>query len=179
MVAEITRLGADTKRFEAGERTYIVHDSLTVDGFQRLEELRVEMEAGNTVGDLLKLIKKAYDAANKGRLADASVAIYDALNINERIIEGRPQAWLLALTLFVRPEGSDLSTWNEAEATEWINEWNAAGYAVPDLFKLAYANRARLDTDFLASSPDISDAGKNESEESEQAQAGPNSARSR
>lgn len=179
MVAEITRLGADTKRFEACGRTYIVHDSLTVDGFQRLEELRVEMEAGNTTGDLLKLLKTAYDAANKNRLADAAVAIYNALNINERIIEGRPQAWLLALTLFVRPEGSDLSTWNEADATEWVNEWNAAGYAIPDLFNLAYANRARLDTDFLASFPDTFTDGKKESEEGAEAQAGPNSAQSR
>jgi len=44
---------------------------------------------------------------------------------------------------------------------------------------LAYANRARLDTDFLASFPDTFTDGKKESEEGAEAQAGPNSAQSR
>lgn len=168
MVA-IQRLGPDTKRFEAKGRTYIVHESLTVDAFQHLEELRVEMEAGNTTGDLLKLLRTAYEAANKNRLADSAVAIYNALNIGERIIEGRPQAWLLALTLFVRPEGSDLSNWTESDATEWIHDWNEEGYSVADLFTLAYVSRERLDTAFSASFQDTSDAGN----ESEEGQAGP------
>lgn len=159
MAEQITRLGEGTRSFQAGGRTYIVHESLTVDGFQRLEELRVEMEAGNGVGDMLKLTQKAYDLLNKGKVADAAVSLYNCLNIQERIVDGRPQAWLLALTLFIRPEGSDLASWTEAEATEWINEWSGAGLAVSDLFNLAYACRERLDTDFLASFPATSTAG--------------------
>lgn len=156
MAEQIQRLTGETRRFEAGGKTYLVHDTLTVDGFQRLEELRVEMEAGNTVGDLLKLTQKAYDACNKNKLADAAVHLYNALNIEERIVEGRPAAWLLALTLFVRPEGADLSRWTEAEAAEWIEDWNKEGYAVSDLFSLAFACRDRLDTGFSFSFPDTS-----------------------
>lgn len=175
MAAELQRLGPDTRRFEAKGVPFVVHESLTVDGFQKLEELRVEMEAGNTTGDLLKLLRTAYEAANKNRLADAAVAIYNAINIGERIIEGRPQAWLLALTLFVRPEGSDLGAWSEAEATEWLRDWSEEGYAVSDLFTLAYACRERLDSAFLASFPATSDGGN----ESEKEQAGPNNDKSR
>ena len=163
MVEQLTRLTGDTRRFKAGDRMYQVHESLSVDGFQRLEELRIEMEAGNTIGDLIKLTKQAYELLNKGKMADAAVTLYNAINIEERIIEGRPQAWLLALTLFVRPEGSDLSAWSESEATEWINDWNQEGFAVGDLFTLAFACNNRLDTGFSLNFPDIS-VNPNESE---------------
>lgn len=174
MAEQITRLGAGTRSFEANGRTYIVHESLTVDGFQRLEELRVEIEAGNGVGDMLKLTQKAYDLTNKGKLADAAVALYNCLNVQERINDGRPQAWLLALSLFVRPEGADLSTWTESDAAEWIADWTQEGFAVSDLFNLAYACREQLDTDFLASFPATSTGGTG-SDGGGQAQAEPKS----
>lgn len=171
MAEQIQRLTGETRRFEAGGKTYVVHDTLTVDGFQHLEELRVEMEAGNTVGDLINLTKKAYDACNKNKLADAAVHLYNALNIEERIVDGRPAAWLLALSLFVRPEGADLSRWTEAEAAEWIADWNNEGYAVSDLFSLAFACRDRLDTGFSFSFPDTSvRAGKSEDQSMQEAE---------
>jgi len=163
MVEQIQRLTGDTRRFEAGGRWYQVHDTLTVDGFQHLEELRIEMEAGNTVGDLIKLTKQAYTLLNQGKMADAAVSLYNALNIEERVLEGRPQAWLLALTLFVRPEGADLSKWSESEAAEWIKEWNEEGYSVTDLFNLAFSVREKLDTGFSLNFPDTSvEAGESE-----------------
>lgn len=164
MVEQIQRLTGETRRFEAGGRWYQVHDTLTVDGFQHLEELRIEMEAGNTVGDLIKLTKQAYTLLNQGKMADAAVSLYNALNIEERVLEGRPQAWLLALTLFVRPEGADLSKWSESEAAEWIKEWNEEGYSVTDLFNLAFSVREKLDTGFSLNFPDTSvEAGESES----------------
>lgn len=159
MVEQIQRLSEGTKAFQANGKEFIVHDTLTVDGYQRLEELRVEMEAGNSVGDLLSLTKKAYDLCNKGKLADAAVALYNAINIEERILDQRPAAWLLALTLFVRPRGADLSKWSEVDATEWIKDWEEEGIGAPDLFKLAFAANKALDIAFTHNSPDISTNG--------------------
>lgn len=150
------RLGDNTRAFEANGRKYIVHETLTVDGFQRLEEIRIEMEVGNTAGDLLRHLQKAYELLNTQKFADASVTIYNAINIGERISAQKPPAWLLALTLFVRPEGSDPSRWDEQEAEKWIEDWNAEGYAIDDLFTLAFASRMRLDSGFLRSSRNTS-----------------------
>jgi hypothetical protein len=151
---EIKRLKEDTRRFEANGKTYVVHESLTMDAFKIYDELRVEMEAGNTVGDMLGLLKTAYELLNKNKLADAAVCIYNAINVSERIESKRPQAWAYALTLFVRPDGHDLTSWNEADALGWIEDWNAEGYAVDDLFILAVACKSKLDTGFLRSFPD-------------------------
>lgn len=169
----LKRLDENTRAFEANGHRYIVHESLNVDGFQRLEELRIEMETGNTAGDLLKALQKAYSLLNAQKFADASVTIYNAINIGERIQSGKPPAWLLALTLFVRPEGSDLATWDEQQAESWTADWNAEGYAVTDLFTLAFASRTRLDSGFLRNSPGISEEPtESESEQNENAEPG-------
>jgi hypothetical protein len=102
---------------------------------------------------MLALLQKSYDLLNKNKLADAAVCIYNAINVSERIKDGRPQAWLFALTLFVRPEGHDITKWVEADARGWIDDWNAEGYAIADLFALATACKSQLDTDFLRSFP--------------------------
>lgn len=152
------RLDENTRAFFANGKKYLVYDDLTVADFQRLEELRVEMEAGNTAGDLIKLIGKAYELLNTQRFADASVAMYNALNISERIATKKPPAFLVALTLFVRPEGSAIPDWNETDAEQWIEDWNAEGYGITELFDLAFATRMRLNSGFLRSSHDTSSA---------------------
>lgn len=154
---EIKRLDDKTRAFMANGRRYVVHENLTVEGFQRLEELRVEMEAGNSAGDLLKLLQKAYGLLNAQKYADACVTLYNAINIGERVNAGKYPAWIMALTLFVRPEGADLSVWDEQEAERWVADWNAEGYAATDLFGLAFASRIKFDSGFLSNSPDTSD----------------------
>lgn len=156
MVTEIKRLPEDTRSFQAGDKKYIVHDLLSFDAYVRLEELEVEILSGNTPRDMTGLLKKAYDCLNTHRFADASVHIYNSLNIGERIQAGKPPAWIMALTLFVRPEGSDLAVWEEAEALQWIEDWNNEGYAPNDLFTLACVCRNRLDIAFAHNSQDIS-----------------------
>lgn len=125
---------------------------LTADGYAKLEELRIEMETGNSAGDLLKLIGKVAGHLRKNNIYDASVVNYNAANIAERINDKRKPAWLLTLTLFVRPEGADLSKWDESEAASWVDDWSAEGYSVSDLFTLANTCQTAFAGDFLRNS---------------------------
>jgi hypothetical protein len=153
MAENIVRLPENCKAFMAGGKRFIVHETLTVEGYAKLEELRLEMETGNTAGDILKAIGKVAGHLQKNNVYHASVVTYNAANAAERIVEGRKAAWLLTLTLFVRPEGADLSAWSEAEAGAWIDEWTAEGIAVDDLFMLANACQTAFVAAFLRSSP--------------------------
>lgn len=157
MAETIERLNENTKSFSAGGKKYLVHDSLTADGFQQLEEFRVEIECGNSTADLQKNLQASYALLNQGKMADASVKLYNSINITERVIDGRRPAWLLALTLFIRPEGANLNEWSEPEAESWIKDWTEAGYAIDDLFTIAYACQKKLDSGFLRHFPDISE----------------------
>lgn len=171
MTEKIRRIKDGAKSFTgASGRRYLVHPTLTAEAFQKLEEFRIEIECGNDAAALIKLFASVVTALQKNDIYTASVAAYNALNIAERIKDERPPAFMLALTLFVRPEGADLTQWDEAEAAEWIADWNAAGYAVDDLFSLAYACQTRLDFAFTRNFRDISDQ-PSESEKSGQKEA--------
>ncbi len=144
-------------------KKYIVRHTVSADEFKILEELRIEIECGNSVGDLIRLHAKAVAALQKNDVFNASIALYNATNVAERIQEGREPAWLLALTLFVKPEGYD-GRWNEPEASEWIADWH--NYDSQDLFSLAVICRAEYDSGFMRNFPDTSDLPNESSGES-------------
>ena len=85
MVTEIKDLPHDVKEFTANGRRYIVHETLTADGFQMMEELRLEIETGTTAAELVKTIGKATVALSKNNVYDASVHLYNATSSAERI----------------------------------------------------------------------------------------------
>ena len=170
MVTEIKDLPPDVKEFTANGRRYIVHETLTADGFQMMEELRLEIETGTTAAELVKTIGKATVALSKNNVYDASVHLYNATSSAERIQQKIPHPLLLTLTLFVRPEGSDLSTWNPAEAATWIQDFNEEGYNINSLFIKADACREGFVSNFTRNSPDIFQT-EEESEEATEQQA--------
>jgi len=147
----IKRIPEGAKSFEANGKKFILHESLTVSGWEKSEELRLELEVGSTVKDLVGQIKEAYEHLDKSKPASAAIVLYNAISGAERIVEGRPHPLLFLLTLFARPEGSK-DEWTEAEATEWINDFKIEGYAVTDLFMLAGSTLKTFALDWQLSS---------------------------
>ena len=114
-------------------RRYIVRSMVNTDAYAILQQLELEIQSGHSVGDIIKLQGKAIKALqNNGDVYNASVHLYNATNAAERIRERMPTAWLLELTLFARPEGSDVTEWDEAQAREWISDWG--NYSLTSLF---------------------------------------------
>lgn len=64
-----------------------------------------------------------YALLNEGKFADASVKQHGVVHGTIRIEEKRKHPLLLICSLFITAPGEDVSTWNEAEATEKINDW--------------------------------------------------------
>lgn len=156
MTKEIKDIPENAKELTANGRRFIIHDKLTVDSYQRMEEFRLEIETGTSAGAAVKTIGQVVNALKKNDVYTAAVHAYNATAAVERISEQMPHPLLLTLTLFVRPEGSDLSKWNESEAISWLEDFNAEGYSVTDLFILADSCRSAFVSNFLRSSPDIS-----------------------
>ena len=157
MVTEVKRIIDDNvKEFQANGKKFIIHEKLTFDGFQMLEELRFELQAGTSAGDVIKGQTKAIGALQKGDFYNATVHLYNAQSAAERINEKIPHPLLLILTLFVRPEGSDLRKWEQAEAQSWINDFNEEGIAADDLFRLAGYCILGTDSELALNSQSIS-----------------------
>lgn len=126
--------------FMANGRKYLIHNSLTVERFERFEDLQIQVSLGVDFRTLHGNIKEAYDVLNsrEGRLADASVILNDVLQGVSRIRNNRPVPTLMLCTLFICREGEDRAKFDEAEAIEKINDWRAEGYSVADFFSLAF-----------------------------------------
>ncbi len=148
---EFKKLDPSARVIEANGKTFIVHHNLTEYGYEMMEALRLEMETGSSAGDLVKNIGKAVNSLRTNNVYEASVILYNATSGAERIANKTPHPLLLTLTLFVRPQGSDLTTWNEAEAIEWLNDFNKEGFGITDLFLLADACRMAFAQGFLHS----------------------------
>lgn len=166
MATKIKYLPENVKSFETASRKYIVHDNLTEEGMAQLELFRVEMEAGMSPSDMRKSILKGWQFQEKGQFGSASVHFYNAISASDMTEDRRKAIIMLILTLFARPEGSNISHWDEAEATQWIEDWNEDGYASTDLFRLAAACQQTYASAFRHSSPMSSE---NESPQSESA----------
>lgn len=154
---EVKRLPENARSFQANGKTYIIHELLTLDAYRKLEELRIEIQAGTGPAGVLSLANRAYTALNASKFADASVILYNLINAAEPVAEGRPPLFMLALTLFARPEGSDVTQWNQAEAEEWLKDWNAEGYSASDFFALASSRIIGYTEFFAVSIRDISE----------------------
>jgi hypothetical protein len=132
----LKNIAPDANSFEANGHKYIIHPSLGIERFRHFERLQVIAGFGADYATLYKRVAGAYDQINKMRVGDASVQMNAILEGSKRPIEGRQHPLLLICTLFIAREGDDLTAWNEAEATERINDWAEAGYDVGDFFAL-------------------------------------------
>ena len=170
MVTELKRLPENATTFEAGGQTFTVHSSLSLDGYQWMEELSIESEAGDSAAGMLKNQQAVYELMNKGRWADAPVKLYNSIAASERITERQFSARLLIFTLFCRPQGADLSKWNRDEAAAWLNLINEEGYDSSDLFSRAIGFQQHYLSNsfpsFLTTSESENDGGGPQPEES-------------
>ena len=163
---EITRLPETARQFTANGKTFIIHESTTVDGYTALEELKIRAATGDTATALLERLQEVYDLMNKGRFADAAVAMYNTIDAGEKIAAKRPHSLLLQLTIFARPLGHDVREWSEELAMTWIDDWQQEGIDVTDLFSQAGGSLMRFQLASSLNSRNTSEFG-NESEEGE------------
>lgn len=137
IVTEIKKLDENAKSIEANGKKYIVHESLVESAYEIMDNLMIEMATGGSAGQLVTALGKIITAMDSSKFYTASTVAYNALSTAERINQGIPHPMLRIFTLFVRPQGSDIRVWNEAEAIEWLSDFNEEGYGVDSLFNAA------------------------------------------
>jgi hypothetical protein len=116
---------------------YEIKYSLTVERWKAYEKLQNHFAFGLAFEEIEGKIKQSIDYANQGKGIEAWNIIY---NLREGIayrLEDRQHPALLLLSLFIVAPGEDLTTWNEADQTTKIENWNKEGYDVNDFFLLA------------------------------------------
>lgn len=89
-----------------------------------------------------------YTLLNEGRFADAAVKQHGVVHGSIRIDERRKHPLMLICSLFIAAPNEDLTTWNEAEAAEKINDWSNVDMAFFGITKHILQDFTFSDTDF-------------------------------
>ena len=137
MVGEVKRLTLEDGVFKTDKHTYTIHDMLSVERFERYEELQIKMAWNMGFAELHALIGQAIELGNKGKGVEAwakVVGLRDALN--ERLTD-RVHPALLLCTLFFLREDEDPKKLDEKIAKEKIQDWRDYGFAIQDFFVVA------------------------------------------
>lgn len=131
---QLKQIPPGANSFEANGKKYLIHNSLSVARFRKLHELQVIAGFGADYQTLYQTLKDVYNLLEEPKLASASVKINGVLEGIARELNKQYHPLLLICTLFMCPEGSDITRWNEAEAGECIEDWNTEGYDIQGFF---------------------------------------------
>lgn len=124
--------------FNANGRRYIVRTSLTVERFEKFEELQAEVGFGVDFANLFGQMRKAYDYLNEGQQADASVVLYNAMHGIKNFLDKRINEVLHLCALYICREGEDVTAYDEALILDKVNDWKKEGIEMENFFGLAF-----------------------------------------
>ena len=135
---EIKRLPLDVKEFEANGRKYHVSKMLSVERWRQYEDLQPLIGFGRSFQDIFDSVKKAYEALQAPKIADASVILHNILTGIKEKLDGRHDPALQICALFINAEGEDEKVYDEEVMKSKIEDWQKEGYAIQDFFSLAW-----------------------------------------
>lgn len=135
---EVKKLPLDVKTFEANGRKYHVSKMLSVERWRHFEDFQALVGFGRSFDDIFQNVKKAYEALQHPKIADASVVLHNILTGIKEKLDQRHHPALMMCTLFVNYEGEDERIYNEDIMNRKIEDWQEEGYDVNSFFSLAW-----------------------------------------
>lgn len=143
MVESEKRITLDANSFEAGGKKFIIHSSVPIDFYERMDELQVQARYGKSFADLHRAYVKWVELKNAKKDFDADVQLRNVFEGVARGVNKQQDPLILICTLFCWPEGVPRISWSEEAANETIKLWSEEGYPVEDFFNLALQFVAR------------------------------------
>jgi len=135
---EVRRLPLGTKAFEANGKKYHVSNTLSVERWRYFEDFQAMVGLGRSFQDVFDNVKKAYEALQHPKIADASVILHNILvGVGEKLEERHDPALMLC-ALFINEEGEDERVYDLEKMNDKIKNWQKEGYAMADFFSLAF-----------------------------------------
>jgi len=155
MVEAEKRIPISANSFEAGGKKFIVHSSVPIDFYERMDELQVQARYGKSFADLHRAYIKWVELKNAKKDFDADVQLRNVFEGVARGVNKQQDPLILICTLFCWPEGEPRISWSEETANETIKLWSEEGYPVEDFFSLALQFVARYQSASVIASQNI------------------------
>lgn len=135
---EVKKLPLDATHFEANGRKYHISKSLSVERWRYFEDYQALVGFGRSFDDIFTNVKKAYEALQHPKIADASVILHNILVGIKEKLDNRYHPSLMLCALFVNYEGENEKIFDEEDMNRKIEDWQKEGYDVNGFFSLAW-----------------------------------------
>jgi len=132
-------LDINQKSFSAnGNEYFISTGGLSVNRWRKFEDLQALVGFGRSFEDVFKQVKRAYEALQHPKIADASVFLHNILTGIKEKLEKRHHPALLMCALFINQKDENIAEYSEEIMNEKIKDWQEEGYDVNGFFQLAW-----------------------------------------
>lgn len=128
----------DATHFEANGKKYYVTKSLSVERWRYFEDYQALVGFGRSFQDIFDNVKKAYEALQHPKIADASVVLHNILIGIKEKLDKRHHPALMICALFLNYEGENEKIFDEEIMNTKIEDWSKEGYDINDFFQLAW-----------------------------------------
>lgn len=137
MQNEVKRLDISNGFFETAKHRYTINDLLSVERFEKYEELQVRLGWGIGFSEIHGRIQQAIDLGNKGKGVEAWAKVVQLRDMIAEKVEDRVHPALLICGLFFLREDESPKTVDDQILREKIDDWREEGYSVTDFFVVA------------------------------------------
>lgn len=154
--------GLAAKEFTANGKVYTIAESVSIDRWEMYEDLQVEVGLPRSFEQIQADAVRGYDLCNRmaqkeHHLADIAIIFRD-LATGCALQQSRAAHPVLKLcALFMNYKGEDTRFITEEVIAEKVNDWRAAGIAMPYFFRFALHSIPGFVAAYRASSPGTSE----------------------
>lgn len=136
---ELKKIDLSQREFTANGVRYFIESSLSIDRFEKFEEIEIELGYGRTFAEVFDQVRQAMDDINKHRQGDAYVKLYNLLNGVEQRTKKKPHVYRYC-ALFINAETEDRGIITEDMINKKIADWGKEGLDYDPFFSFAISS---------------------------------------
>lgn len=125
-MTELKTPGPNELSFEANGKTYFLETKISIDRKILCDKLMVELGSGFPISEQVPRLKEAYEAANKGRLADCCVMLHNLMS-GIKTWERQEDTVMRIAALYINHKEEDRRFITDAQIADKIKDWQEAG----------------------------------------------------
>lgn len=132
----LKRLDLTATSFEANGKIYHLEKTMSIERYAFFQRLELELSYNLSFKQMFDSLAEVYELLNAGKLADASVRVYNTMR-GFAVLEEKEPYVLKYCALFINETGEDRRVITEDMITAKIEDWQKEGLAIQDFLALA------------------------------------------
>jgi len=132
----LTSLDLAVTEFVANGKLYFIEPEISVERFQKMQEIEIELAYGVSYKKMFEGLKECYEYLNDQQFADAAVFLHNLMNSIGKL-EERESPIMEYCTMFINTADEDRKVVDEKVMSNKLEDWKKEGINYHSFFLLA------------------------------------------